>query len=106
MEALAIVSTTFATEATAREVARQLVEQRLAACAQIETGPLESFWRWEGKVEQGPEWRVSFKTLPNLVGPLRAELLRLHPYETPEFVVLEVRASPAYVRWARDACSP
>lgn len=104
-DALLVVLTTFGDEACAREVARSLVEERLAACAQVEISPLHSVWRREGEIESGNEWRLTLKLPPECLDRLRARLLELHPYETPQFVVLNATSSDEYSRWVRESCS-
>ncbi len=44
----------------ARKLAKTLVEQKLAACAQI--SEIESFYTWENDVQNGQEFRIMFKT--------------------------------------------
>ena len=102
---LLVVLTTFDDEIRAREVARQLVEERLVACAQVELGALHSVWRWEGEVQSGQEWRLTLKISPERLEALRLRLHELHTYETPQFVVLTASASDEYSRWVRDSCS-
>ena len=43
------------------------------------------------------------KTTRGRLAALEARLRALHPYELPEFVVLEAGGSEAYVKWVRDA---
>ena len=100
-----VVLTTFDDEACAREVALQLVEERLVACAQVEVAALHSVWRWKGEVESGEEWRLTLKLPPSRLDALRSRLHELHPYQIPQFVVLDAAASDEYSRWVRDSCS-
>ncbi|RKZ09020.1 divalent-cation tolerance protein CutA [bacterium] len=102
---LRVVFTTVDDEAAARHIAHVLVEERLVACAQVESNPLHSVWTWEGETQSGAEWRLMFKTVPAQVDPLRERLEELHPYDIPEFVVLHTDASEAYARWAEGSCS-
>ena len=96
------VSTTVASEDDAARIAEHLVEARLAACAHIE-GPLESIYTWKGKLCREVEWKCTLKTSAELLPELERELLSLHPYETPEFVVTEFeRASEDYGEWLLD----
>lgn len=61
-----------------------MVEARLAACAQI--SEIESFYRWEGALQQESEWRVLLKTVPARYAELEAALKAAHPYELPAIV--------------------
>lgn len=105
MEA-AVCLATFPDMATAREIARQLVEQRLAACANLIPGA-ESIYRWQGKMEQSGEVLCIFKTTTEKADALQAQLKALHPYEVPEFLILPVlKGLPEYLAWIKDSCSP
>lgn len=76
-----LVVTTVATLEQARSLARDMVERRLAACAQISR--IESCYRWHDAVEHDDEWRVLFKTRADGYAALEAAIRELHPYELP-----------------------
>lgn len=75
------VYTTVASVDEARTMAHALVEQRLAACAQIE--PIESVYAWKGAVQREPEWRILFKTTGERYAAVEAAIRALHGYELP-----------------------
>ena len=84
------------------ELARTLVDERLAACVNIH-GPMMSTYRWKGTVERDAERQIVIKTTRDRVAALEARLHQLHPYELPEFIVLTVEhGSDAYVTWVND----
>ena len=75
------------------------MEEGWAACAQV-AGPIESTYRWEGRVEQAAEWHCHLKTTRDAVPGLSTRLRELHPYDTPEIIALPiVGGDPAYLRW-------
>lgn len=97
------VTTTLPDRDTANRIGRHLVEERLAACAQV-TGPVSSTYRWQGEVETAGEWYCHLKTMASRVDALIARLRELHPYETPEIVALPVaEGDPAYLRWIAES---
>ena len=99
------VTTTTATEEDARRIAASLVEQRLAACVQIE-GPLESLYRWQGQVEQAREWRCTIKTRGSLFAAVTAAIRCLHPYDCPEILATPIVAcNEAYQAWLEEQLS-
>jgi periplasmic divalent cation tolerance protein len=103
-EALVVLST-FPDAETARRIAEQLVEKKLAACANI-TAQVESVYRWQGKIETGKEALVLFKLTPDRYAAFEKELTTLHPYEVPEIIALTVtRGSPEYLRWVSENCA-
>ena len=93
------VTTTLPDRAAAESAGAALVEERWAACAQI-MGPMDSIYRWAGKVERATEWYCHLKTTLAAAPGLRARLRELHPYETPEIIAVPiVEGDPDYLRW-------
>ncbi|MEO0347626.1 MAG: divalent-cation tolerance protein CutA [Pseudomonadota bacterium] len=92
------VLTTINDEIRARALAMALVEQRLVACAQISR--IESVYRWEGEVQQEPEYRLLLKTTAARYPELEHAISTLHPYETPAIVALPLeKAEAAFGDW-------
>jgi periplasmic divalent cation tolerance protein len=89
-------------DARTDELARTLVNERLAACVNVHS-PMTSTYRWKGKVERDAERQVVIKTTRDRVAALEARLHELHPYELPEFIILTVDGgSDAYLKWIHD----
>jgi len=100
-----IVYTTCDCSDVLRSIARELVEKSLAACCQI-SGPVASVYSWQGQTEVAEEYLCSFKTTRRAYPKLEAELLRLHPYDEPEIVALEINAGSAgYLSWLATAAA-
>jgi periplasmic divalent cation tolerance protein len=97
-----IVLTTTGADFDAQALAQSLVEARLAACVNI-IDRVQSVYRWEGRVQNDAEQLLVIKTSAERVDALREALLRQHPYDVPEFVVLEVSTSEAYGAWLLDS---
>jgi periplasmic divalent cation tolerance protein len=97
-----IVLTTVATDADADSIARRLVDEKLAACVSV-MAPMRSTYRWQGKLETESERQLVIKTSPDRLDALRQALLAIHPYDTPELLVLEAAASEGYLAWLREA---
>ena len=94
-----IVLTTTATPEEAEQLARTLIEERLAACVTFLPGA-QSIYRWQGEVETSGETLVLIKTGTEQLAALELRLHALHSYQTPEFLVLRVEAgSPGYLDW-------
>ena len=97
------VSTTLPDENTAQRVGRSLVEERLAACAQV-VGPVSSSYWWRGAVEQSPEWYCYLKTTRASFPALTRRLKELHPYDVPEIIAVPiVEGSSEYLRWIEES---
>jgi periplasmic divalent cation tolerance protein len=100
-----IVLTTLPADAEGGTFGRTLVEERLAACVNL-LPAMDSVYRWEGQVERDTERQVIIKTARDRVAALWDRIRELHPYETPEFVVLSIQdGSDAYLRWIGDSTS-
>lgn len=94
-----VVLSTCDSEEQAARLARHLVEQRLAACVNI-LSQVRSIYRWNEKVEDAGEWMLVIKSRRDLFLALRAEIEKLHSYETPEIIALPVvEGSEAYLGW-------
>lgn len=93
---------TFPDVETARRIARELVTENLAACANV-IPKIESIYRWQGKIEQEDETLVLFKTTAARFAAFEEKLKSLHPYDVPEIICTRIdRGSPAYLNWVRQ----
>jgi periplasmic divalent cation tolerance protein len=99
-----VVLVTCATLEEARKIARAVVEARLAACVNVVTHAVESIYTWEGKLEISSEYLLIMKTTEPRLDSLRNQVLALHSYDTPEFIVLPIVAgSESYLAWLADS---
>ena len=93
------IYSTFGSDEEARRIARILVEERLAACANI-LAPCHSIYRWQGRIEEAAEVPVIFKTRADGAARLIARIGELHSYDVPAAVVWPIaEAVPAYAAW-------
>jgi periplasmic divalent cation tolerance protein len=94
-----VILTTVGGGFDAHSLAEELVEQRLAACVNI-LPQIHSVYRWQGRVEHDDEQLLLIKTAAGKVDALEEALRKLHPYETPEFVVLPIEELRGpYAQW-------
>jgi periplasmic divalent cation tolerance protein len=99
-----IVLLTCGNLAEARRIARSVVQKRLAACANIVLGPVESVYRWKDKVETAHERLLVIKTTTSKLTRLESEIKKLHGYDVPEFLTLQVSAgSRDYLAWVTSS---
>lgn len=89
---------------TASGISEALIEQKLAGCVNIIPG-LTSIYRWENKVERSQEVLMLIKTKAELRSELKEKLLKIHPYDTPEFIVVDsLHVEQKYKDWLIEAC--
>ena len=97
-----VVFVTAPSEAEAARIGRALVEERLAACANI-TGQIRSIYRWQDAVEDEAEYLMVLKTSDASLDALIARASELHSYEVPEIIALPIhRGFPPYLDWIAE----
>jgi periplasmic divalent cation tolerance protein len=96
-----VVLTTAENDDDARELARELLEARLAACVQLL--PINSMYTWKGELTTDTETLLLVKTRRDLFDQLEKKLLQIHKYDTPEIIQLPIEAgSKGYLTWIDD----
>ncbi len=94
-----MVYTTASSENEAAQIARTVVEEQLAACANIVPG-IRSIYRWQGTVEDEMESLVFLKTAVTTVDRLIVRIRELHSYDVPDIVVVPiVNGHAPYLDW-------
>jgi periplasmic divalent cation tolerance protein len=100
-----LACSTFPEIETARRIARYLVTEKFAACANI-VPAVESIYRWQDKIESGEETLVFFKTTSARYAAFQEKLKSLHPFEVPEIIAWRIADGlPSYLRWVAENCS-
>jgi len=100
---IVIATTTVSDSTRARDIANELIAQSAAACVQID-GPVQSVYRWDGETCADTEWRLTIKTTAASLARCRDIVLRLHPYEMPQWIVVTATSvDDAYARWVADS---
>lgn len=99
------IVTTLGNKEAAEALGRRLVDDRLAACCQV-SGPVRSIYRWKGAVEEADEWYCILKTRPSMYRQVEEAIKKLHPYEVPEIIAVNIdEAFSAYARWVEEQTS-
>jgi periplasmic divalent cation tolerance protein len=102
-----VVLVTCGSAREAKKIARAVVAKRLAACANIYAGDVESVYRWKGKVESAREVLMVIKSSRKRFPALEQEIRKLHSYEVPEIIALSIaRGSRGYLEWIAESVRP
>ncbi|MGC9194949.1 MAG: divalent-cation tolerance protein CutA [Syntrophobacteraceae bacterium] len=102
MNEISIVFVTAASQEEATRIAQTLVEERLAACANI-VASIRSIYRWKDKICDEQEFLIIFKTRTSKYESLEKRVKELHSYEVPEIVTFPVaRGLPRYLDWVME----
>jgi periplasmic divalent cation tolerance protein len=102
MLTLVMISTTFESKEDAEKTARLLLNERLIACAQV-SGPITSYYRWEGSIATSTEFTLTLKTTAELCEQVNTRLKETHPYQLPEIVAqTSTEGSVEYAEWVES----
>ncbi|OYY48587.1 MAG: divalent-cation tolerance protein CutA [Methylophilaceae bacterium 17-44-8] len=94
-----IVLTHVPDETSANKLAEMLIQHQLAACVNIQS-PCQSVYAWNNVIEKTIEWPVTIKTIRQKYAEVESCILKLHPYELPDILCLNVDGGlPAYLQW-------
>ena len=88
---------------TAAMIAGSLVEEKLAACANLVEG-VTSVYRWKGEIQQEPEVLLIIKTRMARFEEIKTRVQALHPYEVPEIISADITAGNVpYLNWIDES---
>jgi periplasmic divalent cation tolerance protein len=91
---------------TARRLARAALDAGLIACANL-LPRVESHYRWHGKIERASEVLLILKTTMKCLTKLEKLIIKNHPYDTPEFIVIDLHGgNRRYLDWLQTGCEP
>ncbi|MEI8295064.1 MAG: divalent-cation tolerance protein CutA [Alphaproteobacteria bacterium] len=86
----------------AEKLSRQLVEDKLVACANIYPG-IRAIYEWDGKMMHDEEVSIILKTRAELWEKVRERIVELHPYDCPAILALPVQdVHQPYLQWIHD----
>ena len=101
-----VILVTAASKKECRKIARHLVESKLAACVNI-SQPIESVYRWQGKISTDREYQLFIKSTRELFPEIKSAISMLHSYHTPEIICLPIiDGSRNYLQWISDSVKP
>ncbi len=103
MQKIISIYVTHANQEEAEKITSHLFNKKLIACANF--FPIQSQYWWKGTLERGNEIVTLLKTREENFDIVRDEILKIHPYETPCILKLELEANESYLRWIYDETS-
>ncbi len=97
-----IVNCTTSNKKNAVEIARDLIEKKLAACVNIVPNVV-SIYTWDGSICEGEEFLMIIKTRKNLFRKVEAAILEKHEYDVPEIVATSIdKGNDKYLKWIKS----
>lgn len=104
--ALQLVLTTLEKKQDAQRIAKTLVQERLAACVSL-LAPVQSYYRWEGKLQKSQEWMLLIKTDSRSFNKLKQRIEAIHPYKCPEIIAMAAnQVNALYYKWLLQQVKP
>lgn len=101
-----LVVTTTSSKEEAVKIVRNLLNEKLIACANI-VGPVSSLFWWQGKIDEENEFLVFMKSRKSLFERLSERVVEIHSYDLPEIIALPiVEGSPLYLDWLGTCLQP
>ena len=101
MSKYSIIISTFGDKDSAKEIAKILVAQRLAACVQL--FPIESIYLWKDKINEDGEIVVLIKSKTELFEEIATFIKNNHSYDVPEIIQIPITDGlPQYLSWIDD----
>ncbi|XP_063031146.1 protein CutA isoform X2 [Melospiza melodia melodia] len=97
-----VVFVTCLNEHIARDIARAIMDRRLAACVNI-LPKSSALYFWKGELEESTEILLLVKTRTSKIGELFNYVRSIHPFEIPDIISLPIeQGNPAYLRWMEE----
>ena len=101
-----IVTTTCDQRDVLADIARRLIDRRLAACCQI-SGPVSSVYHWDGSVQETDEFECSIKTVTARLNEIKSLIQEVHSYDEPAITATKVcGGSGSFLEWVRNQSQP
>ncbi len=102
MSKYVILITTTNNKEEAEKIAKESIENKLAACAQIYT--INSLYWWNKQIEKSIEYRIEFKTTKDKSSKLKKLIKSLHSYQVPEIIKIPIfGGEKSYLKWIKDS---
>ncbi len=105
MSTVLIMYVTCASVSEAQVILSALLDDKLVACGNIQTSPIESHYVWQDVRETSAEHVLMLKTLPELFKPVCTRVRDLHSYETPAILAWPTQSDADYAAWVKASCS-
>ncbi|MEJ5166611.1 MAG: divalent-cation tolerance protein CutA [Thermoanaerobaculia bacterium] len=102
-EKYAVIFCTTPSKEVAKELSKKLLNENLIACSTIIPAYL-SIYKWQGKVCEEEEFLCIFKTKVENYEKIEKIILKSHPYEVPEIILLEIKKGfEKYLNWINES---
>ena len=101
MNKILLLITTVPNKLLAEQIAKELIERKLAACVSIKE--IKSIYNWRGNIEENKEFEITIKSLPEILNELTQILKEKITYEVPELIYKIFDSENSYFQWITDS---
>ena len=101
MNKILLLITTVPNKLLAEQIAKELIERKLAACVSIKE--IKSIYNWQGNIEENKEFEITIKSLPESLNELTLILKENITYEVPELIYKIFDSENSYFQWITDS---
>ena len=103
MDKVLLLITTESNQKIARNMAKLLIEKKLAACVSLKD--IYSIYKWNGKIEESKEVEIIIKSKPELIDHLKVFLEEMSSYDVPQIIYKKFNSEKKYINWIRNSVS-
>ena len=101
MNKLLLLITTVPNQILAEQIAKELIEVKLAACVSIKE--IKSIYKWQGNIEENKEFEITIKSLPENLNELILILKEKISYEIPQLIYKIFDSEKSYFQWMKKS---
>tara|TARA_B100000900_G_scaffold383389_1_gene371269 strand:- start:2940 stop:3233 length:294 start_codon:yes stop_codon:yes gene_type:complete len=87
----------------AKNIAKLLLEKKLAACVSLKK--IYSIYEWEGKIEEINEVEITIKSKPKFKNSLILFLKKMSSYDIPQIIYKKFNSEKKYINWVNKSFS-
>ena len=101
MNKVLFLITTVPNQLLAEQIAKELIEVKLAACVSIKE--IKSIYKWQGNIEENKEFEITIKSLPKNLNELTLILKSRITYEVPQLIYKIFDSENSYFQWIKES---
>jgi len=101
MNKVLFLITTVPNQLLAEQIAKELIEVKLAACVSIKE--IKSIYKWQGNIEENKEFEITIKSLPENLNELILILKDKISYEIPQLIYKIFDSENSYFQWMKKS---
>ncbi len=102
MNQVLLMMTTEYDKKAAKNIAKLLLEKKLAACVSLKK--IYSIYEWEGKIEEINEVEITIKSKPKFKNSLILFLKKMSSYDIPQIIYKKFNSEKKYINWVNKSC--